>query len=364
MQWFLLILVLPYIFLLVKILRNLNRIRQFNSVNTCTSFISVVVACRNESDNILKVLKDIALQDYPASLFEVIIVDDNSGDQTFNIASGFTDINNLKVLKNKGSGKKMAVASGVDSAKGDLILTTDADCSMGKRWINSIASFYSLYKPDLIICPVVLKSSQWFFGKFQELEFLSLQGVTAGTAIAGTSTMCNAANLAFTKEVYLKHSKNLHYEISSGDDVFLLHSVKKDKGSRIMWLESREATVTASASGTISLFLSQRSRWISKGKAYNDRSTIILAIVTFVTIITQIILLISGFFCPAFFPVFAAFLILKSIPDFLILLNTTRRYGKRDLMKWFIPSQLVYPFYVIGVVLNLFNYGFKTNSIS
>jgi biofilm PGA synthesis N-glycosyltransferase PgaC len=363
MQWFLLILVLPYIILLLKIRRDLSRIRQFSSVNACSSFISVIVACRNESNNITKVLKDIALQDYPASLFEVIIVDDNSSDQTFNIASGFTEIKNLKVLKNKGSGKKMAVASGVDSAKGELILTTDADCSMGKRWISTVASFYTLHKPDLIICPVVLKSSQGFFSKFQELEFLSLQGVTAGTAIAGASTMCNGANLAFTKEVFLNHSKNLHYEIPSGDDVFLLHSVKKDKGFGIMWLESGDATVTASASGTISLFLSQRRRWISKGKAYNDRSTIILAIVTFVTILTQIVILISGFFRPAFFLVFAAFVVLKSIPDFMLLLNTAKRYGKRDLMRWFIPSQLVYPFYVIGAVINPFKSGFKTNSV-
>jgi glycosyltransferase involved in cell wall biosynthesis len=333
---------------------NLSRIRQFNSVNDCTYFISVIVACRNESDNILKLMKDIALQDYPVNLFEVIIVDDNSCDRTFEIASGFAEIKNLRVIKNKGLGKKMAVATGVDSAKGDLILTTDADCSIGKRWISTVASFYSLHKPDMIISPVVLKSSHGFFGKFQELEFLSLQGITAGTAIAGTSTICNGANLAFTKEVFLKHSKNLHYEILSGDDVFLLHSLKKDKGSKILWLESGEAAVTASAAGTISSFLSQRSRWISKVKAYNDRSTVSLAIVTFVTIFSQIVILIYGFFRPEFLLVFAAFLALKSIPDFLILLNTTKRYGKRNLMKWFIPSQLVYPFYVLGVVLNSF----------
>ncbi len=364
MHWLLLIIVLPYIFLLLRILWNIMRIRQFNSVNVCRSFISVIVACRNESDKVSGVLKDIALQDYPANLFEVIVVDDNSTDQTFKVASGFSEIKNLKVLRNKGSGKKKAIASGVDSAKGELILTTDADCTMGERWISTIASFYNLHKPDLLICPVVLKGSRGFFGKFQELEFLSLQGVTAGTAMAGTSTMCNGANLAFTKEVFLRHSKNLHYEIPSGDDVFLLHSIKKDKRSVIMWLESGEATVTASATRTISLFLSQRSRWISKGKAYHDRSTIILAIVTFVTILTQIVILISGLFRPEFLLVFAVFLGLKSIPDFLILLNTSKRYGKSNLMKWFIPSQLVYPFYVLGVVLNTFLKGSETNSVS
>ncbi len=364
MRWFLLILVLPYVFLLLKICRNLSRIRQFISVNGSTSFISVIIACRNESENILKLLNNIGLQDYPSNLFEVIVVDDNSADRTFEIASEFKDIKNLKVLRNKGNGKKMAISTGVDSAKGDLIMTTDADCSVGKSWIKTVASFYSQHKPDMIISPVVLKSSPGFQGKFQELEFLSLQGVTAGTATGGKSTMCNGANLAFTKEVFLRHSINLHYEIQSGDDVFLLHSLKKEKGSKIMWLESGEATVTASAAGTISSFLSQRSRWISKGKAFSDRSTVILAIVTFVTILAQFVIFISGFYKPEFFLVFAAFLALKSVPDLLILLNTTERYGKRDLMKWFIPCQVVYQFYVIGVVLNSFKHRLQRKPVS
>jgi cellulose synthase/poly-beta-1,6-N-acetylglucosamine synthase-like glycosyltransferase len=364
MEWSLLILVLPYVFLFLKISRNLSRISQFNSVNENTFFISVIVACRNESDNILKLLKAISLQDYSVDLFEVIVVDDNSTDSTFELAYGFTGMKNLRVVKNRGNGKKMAVAAGVDSAEGELILTTDADCSMGKRWISTVASFYSRHKPDMIICPVVLESSPGFFGKFQELEFLSLQGVTAGTAAGGKSTMCNGANLAFTKKVFPEHSENLHYEIRSGDDIFLLHSLKKDKGSKIMWLESHEASVTASSARTISSFLSQRSRWISKGKAYNDRSTVILAIVTFVTIFIQIVLLVLGFFRPGFLMVFAAFLTLKSIPDYLILQNTTGRYGKRNLMKWFLPSQLIYPFYVLGVVFNSFKYGLRWKHVS
>ena len=42
------------------------------------------------------------------------------------------------------------------------------------------------------------------------------------------------------------------------------------------------------------------------------------------------------------------YFVLKSIPDFLVLSNTTERYGKKNLMRWFLPSQVVYPFYVLA----------------
>jgi biofilm PGA synthesis N-glycosyltransferase PgaC len=350
MQWLTLILILPYFFLLLKIYRNLRKIRPFSFRRNNGFFVTVIIACRNEDENIIPFLQNISQQDYPAAYFEVIIVDDNSVDRTFEIASGFMGMENLKVIKTNGKGKKTAIRTGVGASSGSLIITTDCDCLMGEKWISTIVAFYNENKPDMIICPVTLKSKPGFFGRFQELEFLSLQGVSAGSAIAGMSSMCNGANLAFTREVYLEHSENLHYEIASGDDVFFLHSLKKAKRSKIMWLESPESIVTASPAKTVMLFLNQRRRWISKGYSYNDKFTVALAIVTFVTIVVMMLLLIAGLLVTEFLWIFIVAFALKSVPDFLILFNTTSRYDKRRLMKWFLPSQVIYPFYVLAVV--------------
>ncbi|MCE5346965.1 MAG: glycosyltransferase [Bacteroidales bacterium] len=327
------------------------KIKPFHPGNGPGTFVSVVVACRNEKQNLPILLKSISMQDYPGELFEVIIVDDNSSDNTFEIASGFTGSSNVIAIYNKGIGKKQAVRTGVNASSGSLIITTDADCRMGKRWISTIASFHETLRSDMIICPVQIESRPGFFGRFQELEFLSLQGITAGSVLSGDGTMCNGANLAFTREAYLKHSGNVHDEIASGDDVFLLHSLKKDNLSEISWLESPETVVTAASSPTIGSFLKQRRRWISKSKAYDDWFTIFLGIVTFVTILVSISLLIAVIINPEFLWVFLTFLLLKSIPDFLILHNTSVRYGKTELMHWFLPAQIVYPFYVLIVAV-------------
>ena len=267
MHWLIAILVLPYFLILLNIYRSLLKIKTYRISTESGTFISVVVACRNEQENLPVLLYNIACQDYPKELFEVIIVDDNSTDRTFETASGFTGIDNILAIRNNGHGKKAAVETGINASSGSLIITTDGDCRIGRNWLRTIAAFYEEHKPDMIICPVQIESGSGFFGRFQELEFLSLQGLTAGSALSGDPVMCNGANLAFTPEVYHDHSQNLHFEIASGDDIFLLYSLKKQNRSKIFWLESPESIVTTAPSPSIWSFLKQRKRWISKARS-------------------------------------------------------------------------------------------------
>ncbi len=349
MEWLLLILLLPYAYLLLRIYSSLRETKTYHPHNQPDIFVSVLLACRNEEINLPDLLSCIAAQDYPQDSFELIIVDDNSTDNTWQTAALNPGIRNLKAIKSKGTGKKKAIRTGIGECRGELIVTTDADCRPVQGWLSAIASFYSENTPAMIICPVAMKGSGGFLQRFQEIEFLALQGVTAGTAAGGNPVMCNGANLAFTKEAYNKYSRSMHEEKVSGDDIFLLHGIKEGKGL-ISWLESTEAIVTTATSPEFYSFIKQRARWISKAGAYRDSHTIILSIVTFVTILLMPGLLVAGFFNPVFLPVFLAAFILKSIPDFLILKNTSSRYGMNNLMKWFLPSQIFFIIYVLVIV--------------
>jgi glycosyltransferase involved in cell wall biosynthesis len=353
MYWLPVILILPYLILLLKNFRSLLQIKTFNPSTDPSTFVSVIIACRNEQKNLPVLLNSISRQNYPEHLFEVIVVDDRSTDGTLEIAETFKEISNFRILtlNNIGAGKKQALRTGIATAKGNLIITTDADCTMGNNWIRTIAAFYEMFNPVMIICPVRIEPLRGFFGRFQELEFMSLQGITAGTALSNDATMCNGANLAFTRKAYWDHSDSMHDEISSGDDVFLLHSLKSENNTGILWLESYDSLVKTKPAATYMSFLKQRSRWLSKGKAYKDRNTILLGVVTFVAIVLQLSYFIAMFFHLVLIWVFLSVLILKSIPDFLILFNTTGRYFRRNLIWWFLPAQMIYPFYVLSVVL-------------
>jgi glycosyltransferase involved in cell wall biosynthesis len=351
MNWVPVILIMPYLFLMLWIYRNLLQIKSFTVSHDPSTFVSVIVACRNEQENLPVLLKHIAAQNYRSDLFEVIVVNDNSTDQTLQTASSIKGIPNLRFLDNIGSGKKQAIRTGINSSRGFLIITTDADCVMNENWIRTIAAFCEEHNPDLIICPVQLEMGRGFLRKFEELEFLSLQGVTAGSAIAQRATMCNGANLAFPREAYLNNSEKLHDDIPSGDDIFLLQSIKKRNNSKICWLESANALVTTRSASTVAVFMKQRTRWISKAGSYNDTFTLILGIVTFVTILTQLFVLSALLAGGITLEIFLVIVFLKMIPDFLILMNTTARYSRKELLWWVFPSQLVYPFYVFAVAV-------------
>jgi cellulose synthase/poly-beta-1,6-N-acetylglucosamine synthase-like glycosyltransferase len=353
MEFLLVIAALPYFFMLLKIYKGLTGIHKFipDPDHDPVTNISIVIACSNEERNITHLLNALSQQNYPAGLFEVIIVDDNSEDNTVRIASGYNGLSRLTVISNEGTGKKAAVRTGVRHAKAELIITTDADCRMGENWLSTIAAFNEKNNPDLIICPVQTTGKPGFFYRFIELEFLSLQGVTAGTAFNGNSTMCNGANLSFSANAYKDHVGQMRFDIASGDDIFLLHSIKKENKARIMWLESLNALVTTSSPDTYRSFLSQRARWVSKWNAYDDNYTIALGISTFIIIISQLLSLFLLFSNPHYLRAAVIILLIKSIPDFLILRNTAKRYGRKKLLSWFLPSQLVYPFYILSVVL-------------
>ena len=352
MNWVAVILIMPYLFLMLWVYRNLLKIKPFNATTEPGTFVSIIIACRNEQENIPVLLNHISAQNYRRDFFEVIVVNDNSTDNTFETASATKGMPNLRVINNTGSGKKQAIRTGINSSRGALIITTDADCTMKPNWIRTIAAFYERYKPDLIICPVQIENGLGFFRKFEELEFLSLQGVTAGSAAAQMATMCNGANLAFPRESYLNNTDKLHNEIPSGDDIFLLQSLKKSGNSKITWLESADSIVSTSSVSTVNGFMKQRTRWVSKVQAYNDWFVVFVGIAAFIAILTQLFMLAGLIAGRMAIEVFLAINLLKWVPDFLILQNTTVRYERKELLLWMFPSQLVYPFYVIAVALS------------
>ena len=132
MHWLLAILILPYFILLLRIFRNLAGIMPDPPYGPANNFVSVVIACKNEEKNLSVILNDIASQDYGQDNYELIIVNDNSTDGTYEAATRFGCIRHLKIINNEGHGKKSAVVTGVAASSGDLLLTTDADCRMEK----------------------------------------------------------------------------------------------------------------------------------------------------------------------------------------------------------------------------------------
>jgi len=357
MEWLLTIPVVLYSVIIFTLWCSVRKKKDIQfPVNIPAARVSVVVACRNEAANISALLESLAAQDYPAELLEIIIVNDNSTDRTPVAVSEFISDDRLKLkhsfrlINNPFNGKKSALRHGAEKATGELILTTDADCMMDPRWVTAMAGFYALTGADMILAPVQQRAGRGFVQRFGAFEFAALQAVTEATARAGFPVMCNGANMGIRKETYLKHCRRLHDEIPSGDDMFLLHSVKAAAGDIRYYGEGAAAVHTAAAVSAAAL-LRQRTRWASKAGRYRDRATLSLAAATAACHAAVTAAAALSLFVPSFLPLLVTLLAIRLLPDYLLTRHTLKKQEEHLPLPLFLIMDFLYPFWFVTVGL-------------
>jgi cellulose synthase/poly-beta-1,6-N-acetylglucosamine synthase-like glycosyltransferase len=322
----------------------------------CTTFVTVVVPVRDEESNITRLLDCLVSQDFPEKLLEVLVADDHSSDQSATLirtyAAKYSFIRYLP-LEAEETGKKQAIAKAVRVAAGELIITTDADCAMGPKWLSSMVSFYQTKKPAMIIGPVMINYGHRFFGRIQSLEFTSLVATAAGSAGTGMPVMCNGANLAFTRSSYLADPDPSDSSYSSGDDILFMLKLKS-RGERVVFLKSPEAMVLTVPCRNIFSLISQRRRWISKSSGYHDYFINLLAVLVFGANMTWPFLFALANLFPAFWPGFLLALSMKWLADFVLLAPAVSWFRQWNTMPWFFLIQLFYPLYILAVIPGMF----------
>ncbi len=342
-----------YFFLIVIFTWGWNRKPEKNDLS-CNEkkTVSVIIAVRNEEKNLPELLHNISSQNYHQELIEVIICDDASEDNSVSVTENFSLTNkNIRIIttaKGASIGKKGALKGGFKEAKGEILITTDADCNLNPNWIRSIVNgFNSSYQPKFIIGPVLIDyKDNSIFSRFQALEFISLQGSTGGASNIGFPIMCNGANLAITRETWLQAENTLKgSRYKSGDDIFLLQAIKKICPDKILFLKNQESVVTTKPSEKLTEFLSQRMRWAGKSLGYSDFFSLFTGALIGGYNLTLLVWIIKHFVSAQ--PMTAlAFVGIKMIIDFPLMLQTSIFFKSRRLMSLYPLLSLIYPFYV------------------
>jgi cellulose synthase/poly-beta-1,6-N-acetylglucosamine synthase-like glycosyltransferase len=318
--------------------------------------VSVIIAARNEENNIGNILKDLLAQTYPPELFRIVVVNDFSEDRT---ASVVEQLHNQRIsllhLKNYlpdksiiTSFKKKALEYGIEESSGELIITTDADCRLNQEWLKTIVGFYESKHCHMIVAPVAFTDRTGLLQGFQSLELIGLIGITGATLQWNIPTICNGANLAFKKESFYQvggyHSID---HASSGDDVLLMHKIAKLRSKDILFLKNKDAICyTIPQDGLIS-FLNQRIRWASKFKYYDIWYINITQGIVFVFYLLLMVNLFLSFFEDRFFYLFLMPLLLKIISEFIFYFGVNKFFKHQKLLSLFLPAQLLHPLYVV-----------------
>jgi len=243
---------------------------------------SIVIPARNESLNIKTCVESILAQNYPTDFFEIIVIDDFSEDDTAlivkNLQQQYANVHLLSMAdffkpNDISSYKKKAIEKAVQHAKGNWIVTTDADCSVPPHWLLLFHQYIEQHQPVFVAAPVMFIKEAGVLNQFQLLDFLALQGITAAAVGAGKHSMSNGANLAFEKSAFIAVGGYQGVDqIASGDDMFLMHKMKMTLSNRIGYLFHPDAIVLTKAMQNWKEFFMQRIRWSSKARFYDDRS--------------------------------------------------------------------------------------------
>jgi poly-beta-1,6-N-acetyl-D-glucosamine synthase len=311
--------------------------------------ISVIIAARNEEENIGTLLASLEKQTYPNHLYEVIVIDDHSSDYTAPIAQSFAFVKLIKLeFDNINSYKKKAIETGIAAASGDLIVTTDADCIVNENWLKTIAAFKEETKAVFIAAPVSMRCNSTILQTFQAMDFMVLQGITAASVKKRMHNMCNGANLAYEKKVFFEVNGFTDIDhIASGDDMLLMQKISDRHSGKISYLLSQDAIVTTQAAKTWKEFFSQRIRWASKATNYNDLKIFSALFLVYFFNCSLLALLITGFWMNYLWLGFAGVLVVKTIIELLFLYPVARFYNKQILLNLFPLYQPLHIFYTV-----------------
>jgi len=335
--------------------------KKIETTNTELSPVSIIICARNESVNLKKHLHLILEQDYPK--FEVVIVDDDSEDETFyflkDLSLKYPQLNIVKKNEdiNFFRGKKFALALGIKSAKYDTILLTDADCyPTSNQWLRlmqqpltsntEIVLGYGKYEKRKGLLNLLIR----FDAMMSAIYYLSF-------ALAKVPYMGVGRNLAYTKSLFFKNKGFAsHYKIQSGDDDLFVNQCADAKNTAIQ-IDSNSHTVSLPKTSFKQWFF-QKKRHYSTGKYYKFRHKFLLTLMPlsqFVYYILLAILLVLHFKIV----IVLGLLFFKVLSRAFILKKCINKLNEKKI---FVISLFVEIFFVIfNPILHLSNIIHKQN---
>ncbi len=265
--------------------------------------VSIVICAKNEAENLLKNLKVILIQHYPK--YEVILVNDQSTDNTLDVIAEYCQRNdNIRVFNIKPDvnkpfqGKKFALQIGVQQAKYDTIVVTDADCKpMTIQWLENLVSGY-LNETKIVLGYAPFFKENTFLNKFIRFENVMTAMQYLSFAKLGMPYMGVGRNLSFKKNMFDAKVYEKNKDIPSGDDDLFVNAVANSSNTEVSL--SKDSFMYSEAKKTWKEWMQQKLRHTRSGRFYKFHHRIALALyplsnlifyVTAVILVTQIHLL-------------------------------------------------------------------------
>jgi cellulose synthase/poly-beta-1,6-N-acetylglucosamine synthase-like glycosyltransferase len=307
--------------------------------------VSIIICAKNEAENLNKYLPFILSQRYTA--FEVIVVDDNSTDNTKDVIEAFMSTSpqikyvflpaEEKVLP----GKRSALLKGINAAANEWIVLTDADCRpKSNGWLRYITKplfegkelviGYSPYKSSFSLLNAIIRY-ETFYTALQYFSFASI----------GMPYMAVGRNMAYTKS-FFKKSKNFYKTENtvSGDDDLLVNELATKNNYGLVW--NYHSQILSVPKKTYTEWFQQKIRHYEAGNQYKNKHKVILGalyISSLLSTISALILYTANFKIEVLFIMLTVKVLLQAIVAFKLL----SRWKESGLLLWVLVFDFLFP---------------------
>ena len=307
--------------------------------------ISIVIAAKNEEKNIPSLIQSLKNLDYQQDKFEIIIVDDNSTDNTFaaakKLAEGIKNLFLYKVGEKLFPGKKGALSFGISRSNNPFIMITDADCHPEPGWLKIYAGmFYEGYDFIFGIAPFIQNKN--LVNKISCFESLRNWLLTITSAKLRMPYSAAARNFGFKKSSFENINGYANTtETLSGDDDLLLREAYKKKLS-IGVAASENSFVYSSTKQNFNDYFLQKSRHIKTSFYYLFKHQLLLGFWHILNL-TMLFSFIPGIFQPIYLLLFAC----KILIDALVITSLQKKFHYRFNFFEIIYLQIIYEVFLI-----------------
>lgn len=243
--------------------------------------VSVLVCAKNEAENLKELIPLLLEQNYPT--FEIVLINDNSNDDTLDVMKSFKSIhNNIKIVDVKPietfwGNKKYALTLGIKASSNNFLLFTDADCKpLSKNWIKEMSSHFT-NKKTIVLGYGAYKKTNSFLNKLIRYETLLTAIQYFSFTKIGMPYMAVGRNLAYRKETFFKARGFMeHMNVQSGDDDLFVNQVGNVSNTAISISEN--SFTESIPKNSLSAWFLQKKRHVSTAKFYKPKHKLVLGI--------------------------------------------------------------------------------------
>lgn len=310
---------------------------------------SVIICARNEEVNLQRFLPLILEQDYPS--FEVIVINDNSSDETQWILQKFkSDYSHLHIVEIKEHirlkhSKKFGLTLGIKAAKYEYLVMSDADCEpQSKFWLREMVGAYTDEK-EIVLGYSPYFKEKGFLNKVIRFETTHTAMSYLSYALKKDPYMGVGRNLSYLKTLFFKGKGfNSHMHIKSGDDDLFVNQNASKKNVNIAI--HPDAHMYSVPQKTWKSYYKQKARHAGASVVYRKSHQWMLATQLITAILFYIFLILCILIFPSIWYIGLSIFLLRYISQMIVFSSIFKKLAVKDLLIWLPILDVFFYFYI------------------